>query len=66
MAFSANVTYTLSKNIASNGFNFNNQWDYSNTKGPNLLDQRHKVLVAFVYQSQYAGSGIRRHCFRTG
>ena len=51
------LTYTLSKNIASNGFNFNDQFDFSNTKGLNLLDQRHKVTGAIVYQSQYSGEG---------
>jgi hypothetical protein len=54
--FSATLTYTLSHNIADNGFNFNNQWDFSNTKGPSLLDQRHKVLAAVIYQPQYSGT----------
>jgi hypothetical protein len=58
--FSATMSYTLSHNIQSNGFNFNNQWSYANTKGPTLLDQRHKVVVGLVYQSQYSGSGFKK------
>jgi hypothetical protein len=58
--FTGSLTYTLAKNIASNGLNFNNQFDLSNTKGPSLLDQRHKVSAAIVYQSQYTGSGIKK------
>jgi hypothetical protein len=53
------LTYTFAKNIASNGFNFNDQFDFSNTKGLNLLDQRHKISAAIVYQSQYHGSGFK-------
>ena len=58
--FSVTLTYTLAKNTETNGFNFNNQFDYANTKGPALLDQRHKVLAAVVYQSPSTGSGIRK------
>jgi hypothetical protein len=58
--FTGSLTYTLSKNIASNGLNFNNQFDLSTTKGPSLLDQRHKITGAIVYQSQYAGSGFKK------
>ena len=32
--FSGTLTYTLSHNIAENGFNFNNQFSFANTKGP--------------------------------
>lgn len=56
----ATFSYTLSHNIAENGFNFNNQWSYADTKGPNLLDQRHKIVAAIIYQSQYHGSGVPR------
>src|SRR5262249_27358530 len=58
--FTGSLTYTFSKNIASNGLNFNNQFDLANTKGPSLLDQRHKVIAAIVYQLQYGGSGIKK------
>ena len=56
--FSTTLTYTLSKNIESNGYNFNDQYSYADTKGPALLDQRHKVTAAVVYQPQYSGGGI--------
>jgi hypothetical protein len=53
---SALVSYTFSKNIQSNGVDFNNQFDFSNTRGPSLLDQRHRLSVAAIYQSGQ-GSG---------
>jgi hypothetical protein len=43
------TSYTLSKNIMSRGVDFNNQFDFSNTHAPYLLDQRHRVSVAVVY-----------------
>ncbi|HXY15005.1 MAG TPA: carboxypeptidase regulatory-like domain-containing protein [Terriglobales bacterium] len=43
-------SYTLAKNIMSNGVDFNNQFDFSNTHAPYLLDQRHRLTVAGVYQ----------------
>jgi hypothetical protein len=46
------LTYTYSTNVASNGFYFNNQFDFSNSKGPSMLDQRHAIVAAVVYQSQ--------------
>ena len=45
------VSYTFSKNIESNGVDFNNQFDFSNTRGPSLLDQRHRLSVAAIYES---------------
>lgn len=45
------VSYTFSKNIESNGVDFNNQFDFSNTHGPTLLDQRHRLSVAAIYES---------------
>ncbi len=58
--FSGTLTYTLSKNISDNGFVFNDQYSFANTKALDLLDQRHRVVGALVYQSQYAGSGIAK------
>ena len=58
--FTGTLAYTLSKNIDSNGYNFANQFNFANTKGPALLDQRHKITAALVYQSQYSGSGIKK------
>jgi hypothetical protein len=45
------VSYTFSKNIESNGVDFNNQFDFSDTRGPSLLDQRHRISVAAIYES---------------
>jgi hypothetical protein len=44
------TSYTFSKNIMSRGVDFNNQFDFSNTHAPYLLDQRHRVSVAGVYE----------------
>jgi hypothetical protein len=44
------ISYTFSKNIMSRGVDFNNQFDFSNTHAPYLLDQRHRVSVASVYE----------------
>ena len=41
--------YTFSKNMMSNGVDFNNQFDFSNTHAPYLLDQRHRLTVAGAY-----------------
>jgi hypothetical protein len=43
-------SYTLAKSTMSNGMDFNNQFDFSNTQGPSLLDQRHRISLAAVYQ----------------
>jgi hypothetical protein len=47
---SLQFAYTYAKNIAWNGVDFNNQFDFSNTHGPSLLDQRHRISFASVYQ----------------
>jgi hypothetical protein len=44
------TSYTFSKNIMSRGVDFNNQFDFRNTHAPYLLDQRHRVSVAGVYE----------------
>jgi hypothetical protein len=44
------AAYTFAKNLMSRGVDFNNQFDFSNTHAPYLLDQRHRVSVAAVYQ----------------
>jgi hypothetical protein len=41
--------YTLSKNLMSNGVDFSNQFDFSGTHAPDLLDQRHRISFAGVY-----------------
>ena len=43
-------SYTFSKNLMSRGVDFNNQFDFSNTHAPYLLDQRHRVSMAGVFQ----------------
>jgi hypothetical protein len=45
------ASYTYSRNFQWNGSDFNNQFDFSNTRGPSLLDQRHRLSVAATYQS---------------
>jgi hypothetical protein len=46
------TAYTFSKNMMSRGVDFNNQFDFSNTHAPYLLDQRHRVSVAGVFEPQ--------------
>jgi len=43
-------SYTLAKSLMRNGMDFNNQFDFSNTSGPSLLDQRHNISFAAIYQ----------------
>lgn len=43
------VSYTFAKSIMLDGMDFNNQFDFSNTHAPSLLDQRHKLTLAAVY-----------------
>ncbi|MGB7727933.1 MAG: TonB-dependent receptor [Candidatus Acidiferrum sp.] len=42
--------YTLAKSTMRNGMDFNNQFDFANTSGPSLLDQRNNITFAAVYQ----------------
>ena len=44
------TAYTFSKNMMSRGVDFNNQFDFRNTHAPYLLDQRHRVSIAGVYE----------------
>ena len=43
-------SYTFAKSLMHNGMDFNNQFDFSNTHAPSLLDQRHNISLAAVYQ----------------
>jgi len=55
--------YTWAKSIMLDGMDFNNQFDFSNTHAPSLLDQRHKLTFAAVYQphlEQWVSSGSAR------
>ncbi len=45
-----NISYTFAKNIMSRGVDFNNQFDFSNTRSPYLLDQRHRISIAGIYE----------------
>ena len=47
---SLQFAYTFAKSIMLDGMDFNNQFDFSNTHAPSLLDQRNRVTLAAVYQ----------------
>jgi Carboxypeptidase regulatory-like domain/TonB dependent receptor len=56
-------SYTFAKCLMRNGMDFNNQFDFSNTSGPSLLDQRHNISLAAVYQpnlERLSGSDLGR------
>jgi hypothetical protein len=59
---SAQVAYTFSKAILSNGADFNNQFDFHDTHGPSLLDQRHRLSIATVYSpdASHMSEGVTR------
>jgi hypothetical protein len=45
-------SYTFAKSIMLDGMDFNNQFDFSNTHAPSLLDQRHRISFAAVYRPE--------------
>ncbi len=47
---SLQASYTFAKSIMLDGMDFNNQFDFSNTHAPSLLDQRHRFTLAAVYE----------------
>ena len=47
---SMEFSYTFAKSIMLDGMDFNNQFDFSNTHAPSLLDQRHRISFAAVYR----------------
>jgi hypothetical protein len=51
---SLEFSYTLAKSIMLDGMDFNNQFDFSNTHAPSLLDQRQRITFAGVYQPRLA------------
>ncbi len=60
---SAQFAYTFAKSVQRDGLDFNNQFDFSNTHAPSLLDQRHRISIAGVYRpelQQYASSDTGR------
>ena len=44
--------------MMSRGVDFNNQFDFSNTHAPYLLDQRHRLSIAAVYAPGF-GAGVQ-------
>jgi hypothetical protein len=56
-------SYTFAKSIMLDGMDFNNQFDFSNTHAPSLLDERHRLTFAAVYRPELeklTGSGTGR------
>jgi hypothetical protein len=49
---SLQFSYTFAKSIMLDGMDFNNQFDFSNTHAPSLLDQRHRISFAAVYRPE--------------
>jgi carboxypeptidase family protein len=49
---SLQVSYTFAKSMMLDGMDFNNQFDFSNTHAPSLLDQRHRLSLAAVYRPE--------------
>ncbi len=49
---SLQFSYTFAKSIMLDGMDFNNQFDFSNTHAPSLLDQRHRLTFASVYRPE--------------
>jgi hypothetical protein len=47
---SLQFSYTLAKSMMLDGMDFSNQFDFSNTHAPSLLDQRHRISLAGVYR----------------
>ena len=49
---SLQFAYTWAHNIVRDATDFSNQFDFSNTTAASLLDQRHRITLAAVYQPQ--------------
>jgi len=49
-SFALQFSYTFAKSTMRDGMDFNNQFDFSNTHAPSLLDQRHRITFASVYR----------------
>ena len=46
---SLQFSYTFAKSMMRDGMDFNDQFDFSNTHAPSLLDQRNRVTLAAIY-----------------
>ena len=57
------TAYTLSKNTMSGGVDFNNQFDFSNTHAPYLIDQRHRLSMAGILEPR-VGSHLQSSFWR--
>jgi hypothetical protein len=60
---SMQVSYTYAKNIMLHGMDFNNQFDFSDTHAPSLLDQRHRISFAGIYEprlDRFASGDLKR------
>ncbi len=60
---SLQVSYTFAKSMMLDGMDFNNQFNFSNTHAPSLLDERHRLTAAAVYKprlERYVSSGSGR------
>jgi Carboxypeptidase regulatory-like domain/TonB dependent receptor len=51
---SLQFSYTVAKSMMRDGMDFNNQFDFSNTHAPSLLDQRNRLTLAAVYDPRLA------------
>jgi len=49
---SLQASYTWAKSMMRDGMDFNNQFDFSNTHAPSLLDQRHSLSIAAVWRPE--------------
>jgi hypothetical protein len=57
------TAYTFAKNMMSRGVDFNNQFDFSNTHAPYLLDQRHRLSISTFWEPKlptHPDSGLLR------
>jgi hypothetical protein len=60
---SLQFSYTFAKNMVWDGVDFSNQFDFSDTHSPSLLDQRHRISFAGVYQprlERFANGNFQR------
>jgi len=60
---SLQASYTFAKSMMLDGMDFNNQYNFSNTHAPSLLDERHRITFAAVYNprlEQVLGPGAAR------
>jgi hypothetical protein len=51
---SLQFSYTFGKSDMRDGMDFNNQFDFRDTRGPTLLDQRHRISLAGIYRPRLA------------